>query len=109
MGVRPPQGGGSDEPDTIEFGIAALDARLAETDLDFPARASEIVAALDDEEIPYDAFGHTLSVREALEQLPRQEFESESELLDLLHPIFEDHRASASVGIVQQVRDLLPF
>lgn len=109
MGVRPPQGGSSDEPDAIEFGIAALDARLSESDVQFPATREEIVAGLRDEEIPYDAFGNTLSMDEALSQLPRREFESESELLELLHPIFEDHRSSSSMGLLDQMRALLPF
>lgn len=36
MGVRPPQNDSS-TPDVIEFGIAALDARIQESNVEFPA------------------------------------------------------------------------
>jgi hypothetical protein len=107
MAVRPPQGGG-DEPDAIEFGIAALDARLDAADVEFPATAEELTRAVDGD-IPYDAAGRTVPLEEALERVPQQQFESESELLDLLHPVFEEYRVSASNGIIAQLRELLPF
>ncbi len=108
MAVRPPQENSS-EPDTIEFGIAALDARLDEAEVEFPATSEEIVRAVDNTNIPYDASGHTVSLEEALDRLPRSQFESETELLDMLHPVFEEYRASTSGSFLQQIRDLLPF
>jgi hypothetical protein len=108
MAVRPPQGD-DDEPDAIEFGIAALDARLDAADLSFPATADEIVQRVPNTDIPYDASGRTVPLGEALERVPQQRFESESELLDVLHPVFEEYRVSASNGIFTQLRDLLPF
>jgi hypothetical protein len=41
--------------------------------------------------------------------LPKRTFDSESELLDLLHPVFEEYRASASGGILGRIRSILPF
>jgi hypothetical protein len=108
MAVRPPQGGG-DEPDAIEFGIAALDARLDEANVSYPATGQEIVTALDDAAIPYDAAGNTLELSEALAQLPQDRFESESELLEELHPIFETYRERATTSLVARLRGLLPF
>jgi hypothetical protein len=108
MAVRPPQEGGSD-PDAIEFGIAALDARLDEADVTFPATGDEVVRALGDPEIPYDAAGNAVALEEALSALGTDRFDSESELLDGLHPVFEDYRARSASGIVAQLRALLPF
>ncbi|MFB6301596.1 MAG: hypothetical protein ABEH78_01860 [Haloferacaceae archaeon] len=108
MAVRPPQGEGSD-PEAIEFGIAALDARLDRADVAFPATGEELVRAMDNPEIPYDAGGNTVELDEALAALPDDRFESESELLDRLHPVFEDHRERAASSIVAQIRALLPF
>ena len=108
MAVRPPQENSS-EPDTIEFGIAALDARLDAADVEFPATSDELVRDVHDTDIPYDASGHTVPLEEALDSVPRSTFDSETELLDMLHPVFEEYRASASGGFIQQLRDLLPF
>ncbi|MEZ3115826.1 hypothetical protein RYH80_07835 [Halobaculum sp. MBLA0147] len=108
MAVRPPQGG-DDEPEAIAFGIAALDARLDEADVSFPATTEELVAALDEPAIPYDAAGNTLRLRAAIDELPRDRFESEQELLELLHPVFEAYRDRAGASIVARLRGLLPF
>jgi hypothetical protein len=108
MAVRPPQGG-DDEPDTIEFGIAALDARLEETSVSFPATSEEIVAALDNSAIPYDAAGNTVDLSTALEQVPADRFDSESELLDQVHPVFETYRERTANSLVARLRGLLPF
>jgi len=108
MAVRPPQQG-SDDPDTIEFGIAALDARLSESSVEFPATADELNRALGDSEIPCDASGHTLALREALDAVPIQQFDTKTELLDALHPVFEERRTSTGSGILGQLRALLPF
>jgi hypothetical protein len=108
MGVRPPQDDGS-EPDAIEFGIAALAPRLDEAEIDYPATAEEIVRAVGDSEVPYDAAGSTVRLSEALDAVPKRRFDSQSEVLDLLHPVFEDYRANRSHGVLAQLRQLLPF
>lgn len=108
MGVRPPQGDSS-PPDTIEFGIAAVNARLDEADLSFPATREEILRAVDDTSIPCDASGNTLDLSQALDELPRDRFDTESELLNQLHPVFEDHRTTTSTSVVGRLRGMLPF
>ncbi|MGM0591599.1 MAG: hypothetical protein ACQETI_08235 [Halobacteriota archaeon] len=106
MGVRPPQGG-SNTRRSVEFGIAALDGHL--DDINFPVTESELVATLDDPRIPYDGAGNKIPLSEALDATSTSRFESKSDLLDRLHPVFEERRASASGGIVTRLRSLLPF
>jgi hypothetical protein len=108
MGVRPPQQD-DDEPDAIEFGIAALDARLSEVDVEYPASKSTIVDALGDSAIPYNATGNTVRVGDAIDRAERERFESEQDLLNALHPVFEEMRESASSSILLQLRSLVPF
>jgi hypothetical protein len=110
MAARPPAGDGDeDPPETLAFGISALDARLSESDLSFPASAERVVDALDDPDIPYDTAGHTLALSDALAQVKQGEFETETELKETLHPVFERTRRKKSGSIVGQVRRLLPF
>lgn len=97
------------EPDIIEFGIPVLDDRLEEADLEFPATGAEVEAALGAVEIPYDAAGHTVTVSAALDHVDRSSFESERDLLDALHPVFEAHRRRAGTGLVGTIRSFLPF
>ncbi|MDR5671701.1 Uncharacterized protein AArcCO_1900 [Halalkaliarchaeum sp. AArc-CO] len=106
MAVRPP-GDGSD-PDHIEFGIAALAARLEEADLEYPATADEICTAVDNTDVPYDGSGNTLELREGLAELETEQFESEAQLLEEIHPVFERRRRAAG-GIFDRIRGLLPF
>lgn len=106
MAVRPP-GNGSD-PDHIEFGIAALAARLEETDIEYPATADEICAAIDNTAVPYDGSGNTVELQEALSEVQIDRFDSEAQLLEEMHPVFE-HRRRKSGGIIERVRGLLPF
>lgn len=108
MGVRPPQDDSS-SPDTIAFGIAALGARIDESDLEFPATQEEVLAAIDDTAIPFNAAGRTLDLAVALEEVPQRRFENETELLDVLHPVFERQRQAASGGFLGRIRALLPF
>ena len=108
MGVRPPQDD-SDEPDVIEFGIAALDARLGEADVTFPTDAESIERRLGDESIPYNAAGRTMSLSTALDRAGKRNFDTKQELLNALHPVFEEKRESASVGFLSQIRSALPF
>ena len=108
MAVRPPQDDDSG-PDVVEFGIAALAARLDDADVEFPATSREVVEALDDPNIPYDASGGTVPLDEVMASHPRDRFDSRSELLDELHPVFEEYRASSSRGLLSQLRSLLPI
>ena len=108
MGARPPQNDSS-EPEVIEFGIAALSARLDEADVEFPTTSSELCAAVDDTAIPVDGTGSTLDLQEALDRLPQDQFDNESTLLDLLHPVFEEHRTKAGDSVFGRLRTLLPF
>lgn len=106
MAARPPQND-SEEPDSIEFGIAALDGRL--DDASFPATADELVRDLDDPEVPVDAAEHTIRLSEALSQVEQDQFETRNELLRALHPVFERERRKAGSGIVGRLKALLPF
>ncbi|MCL9817228.1 hypothetical protein [Natronocalculus amylovorans] len=108
MAARPPPSDSS-EPDLIEFGIAALDARLENTELTYPTTATKIVDAVQQTAIPIDGSGNTVELQEALEQLPQQEFENKTELLNQLHPVFEMYREEASSGFFGRLRSLLPF
>ncbi|WP_049982924.1 hypothetical protein [Halorubrum sp. BV1] len=107
MAARPP-GGGSSEPEAIEFGIAVLDARIEEAGVSFPATSEEIVGALDDPEIPYDAAGRTVSLDAVLDELPQRQFENETELLDAVYPVFDEKRRTSG-GVLSALRDALPF
>lgn len=109
MAARPPGGDDDEPPETLAFGISALDARLSEADLAFPATAREVVEALGDPDIPYDTAGHTLALSTALAEIDRREFESETELKDALHPVYERKRRAAGGSLVGQLRRLLPF
>ena len=107
MGVRPPQNDSS-EPDTIAFGIAALDERLERSGVQFPAMTDEILAAVDDTSVPYDAGGSTLDLEAALDRVPGDRFETETELLNALHPVFEERRERGAGSFVSRLRDLFP-
>ncbi|ACV10718.1 conserved hypothetical protein [Halorhabdus utahensis DSM 12940] len=107
MGVRPPADDGLSEPDVIEFGIPALDARLE--DVSFPATAEELRETHGDLEVPYNASGNAVSLEEVLEEIDQRSFESEQELLNATHPVFERRRAENPSGIVGQIRSLMPF
>jgi len=108
MAARPPQNDSSD-PDSIEFGIAALDARLDRAGVRFPATTEELIESMGDTDVSYDAAGNTLDVAEVLRELPEERFETERDLLNRLHPIFEDRRRSGAGSLLGRVRALLPF
>jgi len=108
MGARPPQNDTS-EPEVIEFGIAALSARLEQAGIEFPTTSRELVAEIDETAIPIDGSGNTMELQTALDAVPRDEFDSESELLDVLHPVFEEYRQKAGDSFVGRLRTLLPF
>lgn len=107
MGARPPQNN-NDDPEVIEFGIAAVDARLKNADLTFPATATEIVDEIGQSDIPYDAKGRSMSLEKAIQRTGKREFDNRQELLNSLHFIFEEQRNERS-GFLDQVRALLPF
>ncbi|QLK27070.1 hypothetical protein HYG81_05540 [Natrinema zhouii] len=109
MGVRPPSSGDDEEPDSIEFGIAAVDAHLRSADLSFPATKDDVREAIGQERIPYDVHGNDVPLSEMLERVPAQQFDSRQELLNALHQPFEEYRRNNSNGVVAQFRSLLPF
>jgi hypothetical protein len=109
MGVRPPSDDIDDGPDVVEFGIAALDARLSDANISFPATVEELDAEYGHTDIPYDAGGNTMTFGAALEEADQREFESEQDLLNALHPVFERRREAASTSIIAQLRALVPF
>lgn len=108
MAARPPGGGESAEPEAIEFGIAALSARLDESDLTYPATSQEVVRALGEPAIPYDSKGRSIELSSALETAPKSRFETETELLETLYPVFDDARRRRG-GFFDGLRDVLPF
>jgi hypothetical protein len=109
MGVRPPSNDVDDEPDVVEFGIAALDARIEEADVTFPMSAAELDDEYGHTEIPFDAAGNTMTVGEALREADREQFDSQQDLLNGLHPVFERKRQAASTSLVARLRALVPF
>ncbi|MCU4717099.1 DUF5789 family protein [Halapricum hydrolyticum] len=108
MGVRPPANDDLSEPESVEFGIAALDGTLSEADFSFPVDRETVVAELGDQSVPYDAAGRTVQLANALDEVDRDRFESKQELLDELYPVFEDLRSSPR-GLLSQLRSLVPF
>jgi hypothetical protein len=108
MAARPPGGGDTSEPEAIEFGIAALDARLDEADVSFPATTAELRDALGDQEIPYDAQGRTIALADALDRVPQEKFENETAFLNGLYPVFDEARREER-GVIASLRDALPF
>lgn len=109
MGVRPPSDGTDDEPDVVEFGIAALDARLEGRDVSFPASATDLEAAHGDIRVSVDPAGHEITLREALAECESARFDSRQELLNALHPVFERKREKYSGGVLGTLRSLVPF
>lgn len=97
----------SDEPDSVAFGIPALDDQLRNHDITFPIAADTLVSALDDPEIPCDPAGRSIRLSAAIDRADRNRFESRRDLLNALHPVFEAVRDSASV--TGWLRRLLPI
>ncbi|MFB6168836.1 MAG: hypothetical protein ABEJ43_08315 [Haloferacaceae archaeon] len=108
MAVRPPQDDDED-PETLAFGIAALDARLDGAEVEWPATDREVLDALGDPSIPYDASGNEVSLADVLDRVPVREYDSETELLNSLHPVFEEYRENSTRSVLGQIRSLLPF
>lgn len=109
MAARPPPTDIDDEPDTVAFGIAALDEHLDHADVTFPADADALDHAIGDAAVPYNASGATITVSDALDAVSKRRFESERELLNALHPVFEEKRAAASGGLLGRLRSFIPL
>lgn len=109
MGVQPPSDGVEEEPDVVEFGIAALAAKLEAREVSFPADSAELVREHGDLAVPVDAAGHEVTLGEILEKVDEDRFDSQGELLDVLHPIFEAEREAVSRSLLAQLRALVPF
>lgn len=109
MGVQPPSDDIDEGPDVVEFGIAALAAQLEEMEVTFPIEATRLAERYGHETIPIDAGGNEISLRDAIQSTDRREFDSEQDLLNALHPVFEEKRNAASRSLIAQLRALVPF
>jgi hypothetical protein len=109
MGVQPPSNDIESEPDVVEFGIAALAATLESREVDYPVTADRLAREHGHLTVPVDASGHEIRLEQALEKTSTDEFDSEADLLDALHPVFESEREAVSRSVVAQLRGLLPF
>jgi len=109
MGVRPPQQNDGDAPETVAFGIAALDEHLERAEVVFPMTAEGVLDAVGDPRIPYDSAGHEMRLSEALGDVDRGRFETRQEFMNALHPVFEARREQAGDSLVGRIRTLLPF
>ncbi|MFC4359926.1 hypothetical protein ACFO0N_18420 [Halobium salinum] len=108
MAARPPQNSDS-EPEAVAFGIAALAGELDDAAVEFPTTADHLVASLDDPSIPYNASGNGVALSAALGEVPRDRFDTKRDLLDALHPVFEERRRSGGGSVVGRLRGMLPF
>jgi len=108
MAARPPSNDVDDEPDVVEFGIAALDARIQEREIVFPVTADSLVSSHGDLRVTVDPAGHEMALREALVRCDTAEFATRQELLNALHPVFEAERESGN-GILGRLRALVPL
>ncbi len=109
MGVRPPQQDDDDGPETVAFGIAALDDHLERNEVVFPLTDEELLEALGDPSVPYDAKGNEIRLSDALDELAIARFETRQEFLNTVHPVFEAQRERANNSVLGQLRSLLPF
>ncbi|QZA89238.1 hypothetical protein K0C01_03575 [Salinarchaeum sp. IM2453] len=107
MGARPPTNDNED-PEMIEFGIAAIDARLKDSTLSYPATAEEVATAVGTSEVPYDAKGRSVAIEKVLEETGKEEFGNRQELMNSLHEVFEEYREK-DPGMLSQIRSMLPF
>jgi len=108
MAARPPSNDIDDEPEIVEFGIAALDARIEQREVAFPVTSPDLASTHGDLRVAVDPAGHELALDEALARCDREEFSSKQDLLNALHPVFEAERESGS-GILGRLRALVPL
>ncbi|AWB27633.1 hypothetical protein [Halococcoides cellulosivorans] len=106
MGIRPPQSDGVGDPDTVEFGIVAFDGLLSEADLTFPTDRDQVRATLAGRSIAVDPAGREVPVDDVLADLDDRTYESEGDLKNALHPIFEQRREEG-VDLLARVRSWL--
>lgn len=109
MGVQPPSNELEEAPDVVEFGIAALDAELPDQGLTFPLAAEDLRRAHGDMTVPVDAAGNEMALADALDRCDQSTFETRQDLLNALHPVFEEKRAAVSRSLIAQLRSLVPF
>ena len=109
MGVQPPSNDVEEDPDVVEFGIAALAARVEDLEIEYPVEAQRLVDRYGDIAVPVDAAGTEVSVAEAVRASGRHQFSSEQDLLNALHPVFEEYRRSRTPGVIERVRAALPL
>ncbi|GGM72737.1 hypothetical protein J2752_002409 [Halarchaeum rubridurum] len=109
MAARPPPSDDTDdEPTVVTFGIAAVEEFLDGADFSYPVDRQTVVDTTGDPEVPVDTGGRTLALSTALERTERRRYESRRDLLNALHPVFEEARQSSPGGIVGFVRSLIP-
>ena len=106
MSARPLSNDLDDEPETVEFGIVALEARVDERDVSFPVSASELKAAHGDVKLAVDPSGKKMRLDDAIEACETDHFASRQELLNAMHPVFEQRRSS---GLIDRLHALLPL
>ena len=106
MAAVPPSSD-EDEPDAVAFGIPALDDRLRRTDVNFPIPAGELIDELGDPDVPYDPSGRTITLSEAVDRSGRDRFETRRDLLNALHPVFEEARSRG--GIREWLERFIPL
>lgn len=109
MGVRPPSNDVGDEPETIEFGIAELDARFDEDEVSFPVTDEDLASSHGDLRISVDAAGHEMRLADAVAESDHSTFDSKQDLLNALHPVFEAERERRAGSIVGRLRSLFSF
>ncbi len=108
MAVRPPTND-TDDPESIEFGIAAIDERLSRWDVSFPVTTAELAETYGEEQIPVTPSGKTVPFRAVLTRIETEHFDKRQELLNTLHPVLEAEREKHSGGLINRLRSLLPF
>lgn len=109
MAARPPTNGSSDDVESVEFGIAAVDAILKASDLSFPADQDDIQTELGGRTVPFDVYGNEVALVEVVNEAEPSRFDTRQELLNALHPVFERYRERHSGGFVHQLKAMLPF
>jgi len=108
MAARPPADDDDEGPDVVEFGIPAVEGALETAELTYPVDAEGVVEATGDPDVPVDTAGRTLTLSTALDRCDERRFDSRRDLLNALHPVFEDARRSGASGVVGFVRSLVP-
>lgn len=109
MAARPPSNDIDDEPDTIEFGIVAVDAAVKEWGVSFPITNRELADNYGDKRIAVDPSGHEATLDAILSDCPCDQFGDKQELLNELHPVFEQRRERLSGSILGRLRAMAPF